>query len=143
MKKVFAVIISLLFVAALSFAVVGCKKAEEQKPAPTAAPAPAPGSGRSGARACPGSTGRSGDKVRKVSIVTKKEPAEQRCSAGFLCRLRKKPGYRAKTLPPRAEKIWTSGEEGLWDKKLFYPSPEVMRGQNEIRHCQERQRTRL
>ena len=40
MKKVFAVIISLLFVAALSFAVVGCKKAEEQKPAPTAAPAP-------------------------------------------------------------------------------------------------------
>jgi len=43
MKKVFAVIISLLFVAALSFAVVGCKKAEEQKPAETAAPAaPAP-----------------------------------------------------------------------------------------------------
>ena len=42
MKKVFAVIISLLFVAALSFAVVGCKKAEEQKPAPTTAPAPAP-----------------------------------------------------------------------------------------------------
>ena len=42
MKKVFAVIISLFFVAALSFAVVGCKKAEEQKPAPTAAPAPAP-----------------------------------------------------------------------------------------------------
>ena len=42
MKKVLAVIISLLFVAALSFAVVGCKKAEEQKPAPTAAPAPAP-----------------------------------------------------------------------------------------------------
>ncbi len=43
MKKVLAVIISLLFVAALSFAVVGCKKAEEQKPAPAAAPAPAPG----------------------------------------------------------------------------------------------------
>jgi hypothetical protein len=43
MKKVFAVIFSLLFVAALSFAVVGCKKAEEQKPAETAAPAaPAP-----------------------------------------------------------------------------------------------------
>jgi uncharacterized alpha/beta hydrolase family protein len=40
MKKVFAVIISLLFVAALSFAVVGCKKAEEQKPAQTTAPAP-------------------------------------------------------------------------------------------------------
>jgi hypothetical protein len=42
-----------------------------------------------GSRACPGSTGcscstgRSGDKVRKVSIVTKKEPAEHRCSAGF------------------------------------------------------------
>ena len=42
MKKVFAVIISLFFVAALSFAVVGCKKAEEQKPAQTTAPAPAP-----------------------------------------------------------------------------------------------------
>ena len=33
MKKVLAVIFSLLFFAALSFAVVGCKKAEEQKPA--------------------------------------------------------------------------------------------------------------
>ena len=42
MKKVFAVIIFLFFVAALSFAVVGCKKAEEQKPAQTTAPAPAP-----------------------------------------------------------------------------------------------------
>jgi len=42
MKKGFAVIISLLFVASLSFAVVGCKKAEEQKPAETTAPAPAP-----------------------------------------------------------------------------------------------------
>jgi len=41
---------------------------------------PGPGSG---SRACTGSTGRSGDKVRKVSIVTKKEPAEHRCSAGF------------------------------------------------------------
>jgi hypothetical protein len=44
MKKVLAVIFSLFFFAALSFAVVGCKKAEEQKPAPkaeTAAPAPA------------------------------------------------------------------------------------------------------
>ena len=41
MKKVFAVIFSLFFFAALSFAVVGCKKAEEQKPAPKAeAPAP-------------------------------------------------------------------------------------------------------
>ena len=48
MKKVLAVIFSLFFFAALSFAVVGCKKAEEQKPAeaPKAAealaPAPAP-----------------------------------------------------------------------------------------------------
>ncbi|MFH2076380.1 MAG: hypothetical protein ABIJ57_13725 [Pseudomonadota bacterium] len=42
MKKLFAVILSLLFFVTLSFAVVGCKKAEEQKPAETAAPAPAP-----------------------------------------------------------------------------------------------------
>lgn len=50
MKKVLAVIFSLFFFAALSFAVVGCKKAEEQKPAeapkaaevPVPAPAPAP-----------------------------------------------------------------------------------------------------
>jgi hypothetical protein len=42
MKKVSAIILSLLFFATLSFAVVGCKKAEEQKPAETAAPAPAP-----------------------------------------------------------------------------------------------------
>lgn len=45
MKKVLAVIFSLFFFAALSFAVVGCKKAEEQKLAPkaeSAAPAPAP-----------------------------------------------------------------------------------------------------
>jgi hypothetical protein len=46
MKKVFAIIISLLFFVTLSFAVVGCKKAEEQAPAPapeaTTAPAPAP-----------------------------------------------------------------------------------------------------
>ncbi|OIP92228.1 MAG: hypothetical protein AUK24_01870 [Syntrophaceae bacterium CG2_30_49_12] len=44
MKKIFAVIFSLLFFVALSFAVVGCKKAEEQKPeeAVTEAPAPAP-----------------------------------------------------------------------------------------------------
>jgi len=44
MKKVLAVIFSLFFFAALSFAVVGCKKAEEQKPAeaPKAAEAPAP-----------------------------------------------------------------------------------------------------
>ena len=42
MKKLFAVILSLLFLVTLSFAVVGCKKAEEQKPAETAVPAPAP-----------------------------------------------------------------------------------------------------
>jgi len=45
MKKVFAIILSLLFVVTFSFAVVGCKKAEEQKPAEpakTEAPAPAP-----------------------------------------------------------------------------------------------------
>lgn len=42
MKKVFAIIISMLFFVTLSMAVVGCKKAEEQKPAETAAPAPAP-----------------------------------------------------------------------------------------------------
>lgn len=41
MKKVSAVIFSLVFFAALSFAVVGCKKAEEQKPAPAPAAAPA------------------------------------------------------------------------------------------------------
>lgn len=42
MKKVSAIILSMLFFVTLSFAVVGCKKAEEQKPAETAAPAPAP-----------------------------------------------------------------------------------------------------
>lgn len=50
MKKVFAIILSMLLVATFCFAVVGCKKAEEQKPeeaaveapAPEAAPAPAP-----------------------------------------------------------------------------------------------------
>ncbi len=45
MKKVLAIILSLLFVVTFSFAVVGCKKAEEQKPAEpakTEAPAPAP-----------------------------------------------------------------------------------------------------
>ncbi len=47
MKKVSAIILSLLFFVTLSFAVVGCKKAEEQKPAETAAPAPA-GDTRSG-----------------------------------------------------------------------------------------------
>ncbi|HOG08180.1 MAG: hypothetical protein M0P04_09330 [Syntrophales bacterium] len=45
MKKIVAMIVSLLFLVTLSFAVVGCKKAEEQKPeeaATTEAPAPAP-----------------------------------------------------------------------------------------------------
>ena len=50
MKKVFAIILSMLLAATLSFAVVGCKKAEEQvpeeaaveAPAPEAVPAPAP-----------------------------------------------------------------------------------------------------
>lgn len=42
MKKVSAIILALLFVMTLSFAVVGCKKAEEAKPAETTAPAPAP-----------------------------------------------------------------------------------------------------
>ena len=42
MKKVFSIILSVLFFVALSSAVVGCKKAEEQKPATQEAPAPAP-----------------------------------------------------------------------------------------------------
>jgi hypothetical protein len=47
MKKIFSIFLSLLFFVTLSFAVVGCKKAEEQKPEATvetpapAAPAPA------------------------------------------------------------------------------------------------------
>jgi hypothetical protein len=48
MKKIFANFISMLFVASLSLAVVGCKKAEEPAPAeapkveaPVAQPAPA------------------------------------------------------------------------------------------------------
>jgi hypothetical protein len=36
MKKIFAIFVAMLFVASLSFAVVGCKKAEE--PAPAEAP---------------------------------------------------------------------------------------------------------
>lgn len=46
MKKIFAIFVAMLFVASLTFAVVGCKKAEE--PAPAEAPkveapvAPAP-----------------------------------------------------------------------------------------------------
>ncbi|MBW6486768.1 MAG: hypothetical protein K0B01_11530 [Syntrophobacterales bacterium] len=39
MKKIFAMIISILFLATISFAVVGCSKKEEPKPAETAAPA--------------------------------------------------------------------------------------------------------
>ncbi len=47
MKRLFAFILSLLFFATVSFAVIGCKKAEEQKPegeavTGTTAPAPAP-----------------------------------------------------------------------------------------------------
>ena len=42
MKKIFAIFVAMLFVASLSIAVVGCKKAEETAPAPTVeAPAPA------------------------------------------------------------------------------------------------------
>ena len=41
MKKIFAIFVAMLFVASLSLAVVGCKKAEEPAPAPAAAvPAP-------------------------------------------------------------------------------------------------------
>lgn len=45
MKKVLSIMVSLLLFATLTFAVVGCKKAEEPKPAPAVevpAPAPAP-----------------------------------------------------------------------------------------------------
>jgi len=45
MKRILSVLFSVLFFATLSFAVVGCKKAEEQKPAEEVkqeAPAPAP-----------------------------------------------------------------------------------------------------
>jgi hypothetical protein len=55
MKKIFAIFVAMLFVASLSLAVTGCKKAEETVPAPkveapvaqpapaaTAVPAPAP-----------------------------------------------------------------------------------------------------
>ncbi len=42
MKKVFAIILSMLLAATLSFAVVGCKKAEEQVPEEAAVEAPAP-----------------------------------------------------------------------------------------------------
>ncbi len=45
MKKLLVLVITAVFFAALSFAVVGCKKAEEQKPEEAVkqeAPAPAP-----------------------------------------------------------------------------------------------------
>lgn len=42
MKKIFAIFVAMLFVASLSLAVVGCKKAEETAPAPEATTAPAP-----------------------------------------------------------------------------------------------------
>ncbi len=45
MKRILSVLFSVLFFATLSFAVVGCKKAEEQKPAEEVKkeePAPAP-----------------------------------------------------------------------------------------------------
>lgn len=48
MKKIFAIFVAMIFVASLTFAVVGCKKAEEPAPAeapkveaPVAQPAPA------------------------------------------------------------------------------------------------------
>ena len=65
MKKIFAIFISMLFVASLSLAVVGCKKAEEPAPAeapkveaPVAQPAPVatavPAPGAPGAPGTPG-----------------------------------------------------------------------------------------
>ena len=42
MKKLFATILSLLFVATISFAVVGCKGNEEQRPEEAAVEAPVP-----------------------------------------------------------------------------------------------------
>jgi hypothetical protein len=68
MKKIFAIFISMLFVASLSLAVVGCKKAEEKHqqrllklkhpllslhPVGTAVPAPAPAPGAPGAPGAP------------------------------------------------------------------------------------------
>ena len=59
MKKIFAIFISVLFFAALSLAIVGCKK-EEQKPAeapkveaPAAQPAPAAPAAPAAAPAAP------------------------------------------------------------------------------------------
>ncbi len=66
MKKVFALVLSLLFLVTISFAVVGCNKADEQKPAAPpkvqapAPAAPAPAATRTGARsnafACTGAS---------------------------------------------------------------------------------------
>ena len=58
MKKVFAIILSMLLFVTLSFAVVGCKKAEEQKPAEPAktAPAPAPAPAPAGTTPAPAGT---------------------------------------------------------------------------------------
>lgn len=55
MKKIFAIIISVLFFASLSIAVVGCKKAEEPKPAApkVEAPAATPAPGAAAAPAAP------------------------------------------------------------------------------------------
>jgi len=56
MKKIFSLILSLLLFVTLSFAVVGCKKAEEQKPetkAETPAPAPAAPAAPEGTPAAP------------------------------------------------------------------------------------------
>lgn len=48
MKKIFAIFVAMLFIASLTFTVIGCKKAEEPAPAeapkvevPVAQPAPA------------------------------------------------------------------------------------------------------
>jgi len=67
MKKVLAFVISVVFFAALSFAVVGCKKADEQKPGEAVtkeAPAGAPGApgapGEAGAPGAPGEAGAPG-----------------------------------------------------------------------------------
>jgi hypothetical protein len=60
----------------------------------------------SGSRASPGSTGRSCDKVRKVSIVTKREPAEHRSSAGFFTEGSDCCGVLATV--SHTEKIWTT-----------------------------------
>ncbi len=55
MKKTFAIFLALLLLGTFSFTVVGCKKAEEQKPAvETPAPAPAPAPAPEASPAAPG-----------------------------------------------------------------------------------------